>query len=158
MLTERSGGLRRFLPFARERFTPDDRVAQAVRERRRIAEQGWKPRYTIAQELVVPVRFQDETGKVPVVVYTHQDRDGGWGSLAVLNDPRRHSHENPPIIMGRVTLDALSLPDAVTLTDEWVANSTGLPMGEVNKSMEREHPLLEGRYQEFVHHISPNTP
>ena len=155
MAAERTGGLRRFIPFNRERVSPEVRDAQTVRHIRRAAEEGLRFRYSVAQELVVSSAHLGSTGEVDVLVFTHQTRDGGWGSVAVLHEPGRKSTDHPTIL-GSVALDALSLEDAVGVTDEWISNSTSVDPRDLRKSAGREFPLLKGRYEENIRHVTPN--
>lgn len=151
--------LARFLPYGQDRRTVSpERAAQDVREIRRITEGGLRFRYSVVQELAVRKELVGENGKVDVLVFTHQLRDGGWGSTAVLHEPERKSTEHPTIL-GSVTLDALSLEDAIRVTDEWIANSTtGIPLELGDKTVDKIFPLLEDRYEEHIYHVSPNTP
>ncbi|EKD86978.1 MAG: hypothetical protein ACD_37C00088G0001 [uncultured bacterium] len=156
MAAERRSGLRRFIPFVLESITSDERAAQAVRDRRRIAEQGLRFRYNVAQELVVPNALVDEGGRVKVLTYTHRLEDGSWGSTAIPFNPGRKSTD-PAVILGRITIDALSLEDAASVTDGWVDNSAG-PLNNGDTTRMQMVPQLEGKYGQSIHKVVPNTP
>lgn len=157
MLTERSGGLRRFLPFARERFTPDERAAQAVRERRLRREGStWRDSYTVNQELVVPATLQDLEGNVRVLVMVYQDLGGNWGATAVPFNPHKKSTD-PAVILGQSSLRAQTFADATRVADDWVDNSAGsLNPGDTERM--QMVPELAGKYGQSIHKVSPNTP
>lgn len=158
MTAERAVGLRRFLPFARERVSPDERAAQYVKERRLRSEGStWRDNYDVVQELVVPATLQDPEGNAKVLVMVYQDRGGGWGATAVPFNPNKKSTD-PAVILGSATLLRVRNFDEATLAaDGWVDDSAG-PLNHGDTERMQMVSQLEGKYGQSIHRVKSNTP